>query len=507
MTGAARAGTKRSTITTSRGPVRATVRDGALEALGIPFARAERLAAPKPLEPWAQPIDASEFGPASLQPPGEVFLAVDMPQSEHCLTLNVWAPTPSDRPPDPAGRPVMVWIHGGGFRQGAGAHMLSRGQVLSERGDVVVVTTNYRLGALGFAAHPDLADELGTCGNWALLDLLAALQWVRDEIGAFGGDAGNVTLFGESAGGTLVTLLATSPTAAGLFRRVIVQSGVPSAMPFDRASRLTEDLAREVGVGSPRRLRDVPGTALLAAQTALEAGRGGRMVFMPSVDGVVVERAPRDALAAGAAAGIPMMIGTNVDEMRLLAAGDPELRALDDAGLRRRLERVLEGDVGEVVETYRRERAARGESSTPADLWCAIETDRFFRVPSLRAADAHLAHEARTYVYLFGWRSPSLDGWLGACHVLEIPFVFGLHDAPHLATFTGAGAGADALGGSMVAAWTAFARSDDPSTTALPWPRHDRRARPTMYFDEQSRVELAPRDAERAVVAAHSRLL
>jgi para-nitrobenzyl esterase len=488
-------------VTTSRGAVDATHRDGVVEALGIPFARAGRLDAPRADAHWSGVHGAHDFGPASLQPPGEVFLAVDMPQSEDCLSLNVWAPAAAvGGTPD---RPVMVWIHGGGFRQGSGAHMLSRGSVLAERGDVVVVTVNYRLGALGFATHPALTGDDGVGGNWGLLDLVAALQWVKEEIAALGGDPANVTIFGESAGGTLVTALAATPMATGLFRRMVVQSGVPTAMTPARAHRLAEELAQEAGAPDVAGLRAVPGEAILAAQVALERRRGGRMVFMPVIDGTVLDRAPVAALADGVAAGIPMIIGTNVDEMRLLAAGDPHRVDLDDDGLRRRVDKVFDGGVDEVIETYRAARAGRGESTSPSDLWFAIDTDRFFRVPSLRAADAHAGHEPRTYVYMFDWRSPALGGWLGACHVLEIPFVFGLHDAPHLAGFTGGESpAAGELSARMMGAWVAFARGDDPSTGALAWPRHDVVTRPTMVFAEHSRVEAAPRDAERAVVDA-----
>jgi para-nitrobenzyl esterase len=490
-------------VSTTRGEVRATERDGVVEALGIPYARAVRLAAPAPAGPWEGVLGADDFGPACLQPPGEVFLGVDMPQSEDCLSLNVWAPAAA--PGGPADRPVMVWIHGGGFRQGAGAHMLSRGHLLAARGDVVVVTVNYRLGALGFLTHPELADDMGVCGNWAVLDCIAALDWVHDEIAAFGGDAQNVTLFGESAGGTLVTLLATAPRASGRFRRVAAQSGVPTATTRARAGRLAEEFAQETGVARVADLRHTPGARLLEAQVALEQRRGGGMVFVPCVDDVVVELPPVEALAAGMAAGVPMLIGTNVDEMRLLAAGDPHRRDLDDDRLRRRLDKVLDGPVDEVVRIVAAAREARGESTTPSDLWLAIESDRFFRVPSLRAADAHVVHEPRTYVYLFGWRSPALDGWVGACHVLEIPFVFGLHAEPHLADFTGAGPAADALSAQMMAAWTAFARTDDPSTESHPWPRHDPSTRPTMCFGAETRVEHAPREVERAVIDRYAR--
>ena len=399
---------------------------------GIPFARAERLRPGRPVEAWPRALDATEFGPASLQPPGEVFLAVDMPQSEDCLSLNVWAP---ERAPGSASdRPVMVWIHGGGFRQGSGAHMLSRGQVLAARGDVVVVTVNYRLGALGFLTHPDLADDEGVCGNWGVLDLVTALQWVRDEIGAFGGDADQrhaVRRIGRRHAR----------------RRCSPPRPPPGVVPpRDRAERRADrDVASSARAvwpkSSPRRSASGPcaSCATRGRRDPRRPGRAGGASRRPhGVHAVastanVIERAPVDALGSGAAAGIPMMIGTNVDEMRLLAAGDPHRTDLDDDGLRRRLDKVLDGGVDDVIETVRRAREARGEPATPSDLWFAIDSDRFFRVPSLRAADAHVAHEPRTFVYLFGWPSPALDGWVGACHVLEIPFVFGLHDAPDLA--------------------------------------------------------------------------
>ena len=276
-----------------------------------------------------------------------------------------------------------------------GAHMLLAVRSSPARGDVVVVTVNYRLGALGFLTHPDLADDEGVCGNWGVLDLITALQWVRDEIGAFGGDATNVTLFGESAGGTLasrcspprtqpeVCSVASSCRAACRRRRRLRARVVwPKSWPRKSAS------------GPCASYRDTVGDAILAGQLALEGRHGGGMVFMPSVDGELIERAPVDALGSGAAAGIPMLIGTNVDEMRLLAAGDPHRTDLDDDGLRRRLDKVLDGGVDDVIETVRRAREGRGEPATPSDLWFAIDSDRFFRVPSL-APPTRTLHTSR----------------------------------------------------------------------------------------------------------------
>ena len=432
-----------------------------IETLGIRYATAERFGPPELL-----PFDGASlarFGDACPQPPGEVFMASDMTKSEDCLFLNVWTPSRDGV------RPVLVWIHGGGYRQGSGDHFLSRGQVMAERGDVVVVTINYRLGALGFLA--------GT--NNGLLDQQCALRWVRDNIAAFGGDPANVTLFGESAGAGSVGLQLVMPGSRGLFERAVMQSGAGNPIPLERAERLATELERECG----EPLRDVPAEEIVAAQTRMEAPRGGAMIFAPVVDGtVVVGGAPHHE--------VPLVLGTNVDEWRLMGLRDPHRIDLDDDGLRKR----VGDDADEVIPVFREARAARGEPVTPADLWYAIQTDRFFRVPALQFADAHAA-AAPTFVYLFGWRSPMLEGWAGACHVLEIPFVFGLQGTEELAYFTGSGPKADALSAEMMGRWVAYANGEDP------WEHHDVATRPTMCFDVTSGIELAPREPERQVLA------
>ncbi|MEN3271950.1 MAG: para-nitrobenzyl esterase [Actinomycetota bacterium] len=436
-----------------------------VETLGIRFAIVERFAPPQLL-----PFDGTSlgrYGDACPQPPGEVFMTSGMQTNEDCLFLNVWTPSRDGR------RPVMVWIHGGGYRQGSGDHFLSRGPMLAERGDVVVVTLNYRLGALGFLG--------GT--NAGLLDQQCALQWVRANIADFGGDPDNVTLFGESAGSGSVGMQLVMPSSRGLFERAVMQSGAGWPITRDRAERMESELADACGT-TVDRLRDVDADALVDAQTRVEAGHGG-MVFVPTIDGdVVLDGAPH--------AAVPLIVGSNVDEVRLMAFGDPKRAELTEEQVRRRLERSLGDGLDDVIDTVRTARVDRGEPVTWSDLWYAIQTDVFFRVPALRFADAHAA-VAPTFTYLFGWRSPALDGWLGACHVLEIPFVFGLHGG-NLAYLTGEGPEADALSARMLGDWVDHASGKEP------WERHDPATRPTMYYDAESRLELAPREPERAIV-------
>jgi para-nitrobenzyl esterase len=469
------------------------VAHGVVELLGIPYARAPRFAPPGPAAAWSGVLEADSFGPASLQPPGDVFMAVELPQAEECLTLNVWTPAC-----DGGARPVMVWIHGGGYRQGGGSHLLTGGPALPAHGDVVVVTLNYRLGALGFAAHPDLGRDGGPCGNWGLLDQLAALEWVRDNIDAFGGDPANVTIFGESAGGGSVALLLASASGRGLFQRAVVQSGAPKAASLETAAERTERLAAACGAASVRDLYAVPAEGVLAAQQELEGA--GSMVFVPSIDGSLVADDPQEAIGRGAAAGVPTIVGTNAEEWRLMGFGDPQRADLTNERLLRRLRRTLGDGAEEVVDVFRREREARGEPATPADLWFAIESDRYFRVPALAFADAQSVH-APTWTYLFTYPSPALDGWLGPCHVLDVPFVFGVQGREDIAWFTGAGPDADRLAEAMMAAWTGLARHGAPATGELAWTQHDPLTRPTLRWDTEPVLVAAPREAERAVVA------
>jgi para-nitrobenzyl esterase len=431
-------------------------------------------------------------------------------QSEDCLHLSVWTPGLDDRR-----RPVLVWVHGGGFTSGTSGSLLYRGDHLARRGDVVVVTVNYRLGALGFLAHPALEQpDGGPIGNWGLLDQIAALRWVQRHIASFGGDPGNVTLFGESAGGMSVSALLAAPAARGLFRRAVIESGPPYTHDAVRASEAAETLAEELGLEKVTRdaLVSVPASDLVDAVAALQARRARPgelpLPLLPTIDGRVLPAEPRHAVAGGAAAGLELMVGTNRDEMTFFSLGDERTARMDDAALLRRVRHMAPNAPPEdIVEAYRAARVGRGEPVTPRDLWVAAATDVVFRWPSLRLAAAHRPH-GPVHVYLFNWETPVLGGVLGACHALEIPFVFGTVRQPEVASFSGGGPSAVALSETMQEAWLAFARTGDPSNRQSgEWPVWEPEHRATMVFGASSGVQRQPRDEELTALARYAPLV
>jgi para-nitrobenzyl esterase len=461
------------------------------EFLGIRYAEPptgeRRFAKPVPVD-GAEPL--GHFGTIAPQPTSGRGMAGQLapePQDEDCLFLNVWTP---GRDPE-ARRPVMVWIHGGAFVTGSGSGVLYRGGQLADRGDVVVVTINYRLGALGF---------LG--GNWGLFDQIAALEWVQDNIAAFGGDPDNVTIFGESAGAFSVGALLGAPAAQPFFHRAIAQSGGPAAQPADVAAEHVSTFVEHAGVASFDDLRELPVEAIMATQLAMTpAYVGAGLPFAPSVDGDLFPEPPLDAIAAGLAAGKEILVGTNVDEMTYFAVGNRKLTGADEAYALRALARGLgsEDAAAEAYDAYAAARADRGWGTSPFEIWTGVESDRVFRLPVLRMAESHAATGSAVFEYLFEWRSPAMGGVLGACHALEIAFVFGTLTTPGVELFTGGGSDALALSAKMQDAWLAFARTGNPSTPELgEWPRYDGARRSTMVLGPDARVEDAPMDEERA---------
>lgn len=497
-------------IETTLGVVEGRAEDGVARFLGIPYARppvgGRRFRPPEPPEPWTGVRDASAFGFSAPQTEmaaaGFPGMGVG-PQSEDCLHLNVWA-----RAADTGRRPVLVWIHGGGFTVGSGSQSAYDPAALVACGDVVVVTVNYRLGALGFL-HLGArgASQLGATANVGILDQIEALAWVRDNAAAFGGDPGNVTIFGESSGGRSVATLLGTPAARGLFQRAIAQSGAASHGHDEAsASAITHELLRELEIpeDATERLRRVPLHALLTAQgriVARRVGTPGWLPFQPVADGVVLPEPPLAAIRAGLSHDVPLLFGSNRDEWKLFAAMDPRLRNLDEVGLLARVtERVPGADVARaaaLVDGYRRSGEAR-VGTTPLELFCALETDRVYRVPALRLAEAQIAARGTAHAYHFTWPAALLGGSLGACHGVEVPFVFGSVGNPAGRAFAGEGPEVAALAARVMDAWSSFAASGKPHARALPdWPAYTTTRRETMVLGATCAVELDPAGATR----------
>jgi para-nitrobenzyl esterase len=386
-----------------------------------------------------------------------------------------------------------VWLHGGAFVMGTGATPLYAGGRMAHRGDAVIVTINYRLGALGFLNLRGVLADPPPC-NLGIRDQVAALEWVRDNIENFGGDPENVTVFGESAGAMSVGTLLGIPTARGLFHRALLESGAASNVATaQQAGLAAEAFVDELGARDLALLEQAPVSALLAAQRAatLRLGfRTGALPWQPSVDGDFLPAAPLESVGKGDARDIPLLVGTNRDEWKLFSLADRAGRRMDDAGLLRRFERALPRDAAErALAAYR---DALGARARPFDLWETFQSDRMFHYPAHRLAGLQSAH-APTYAYVFDWAPPGLGARIGACHGLEIPFVFGTLREPLLRPVFAWTPGARRLSDRMQRAWLEFARCGDPRHDDLPeWPTYDDNRRATMRLGTECVVRDDP---------------
>jgi para-nitrobenzyl esterase len=507
-------------VSVAQGRLRGVWREDLWSFSGIPYARAPvgelRWRTPREPEAWSEIRDASTFGPIAPQAaavPGITSPSdpeASEPHSEDCLFLNVWTPSVSESLADVkgGGRPVLVFIHGGGFTSGSGSVFLYRGGELVRNGDAVVVTINYRLGALGFLGHRALEDPEHLVGNWGIQDQVAALSWVRENIGGFGGDPDNVTIFGESAGGFSVAALLGTPAAKGLFSRAVIQSGGVHVHSVEEAERSADRLAAILGIAACDRasLQPIPASELVAATEEIGRRRPDPgmipLPFLPVVDGVFLPVDPLAAVENGSAAGIDLLIGTNRDELTLFGIGNPALMALDEEGMQRWIANAApDMDAGDVIEAYRNARSSRGEKIDPTDIWVASGTDFVFRWPSFQLAAAHAARGSRAFMYLFDWESPAFGGILGACHALELPFVFGAVHLPVVQVFTGNGPVVERLSRDMQHAWISFAADGRPGHDGVgEWPSWDPVRRATMIFGAHTHQEDAPRNEELAVL-------
>jgi para-nitrobenzyl esterase len=490
-------------VETRSGKVEGNYEDGLFVFKGIPYAAPPvgrmRWLPPEAPKPWRGVRPAHTFGFASLQNPDLLVpikeLRCQDPQNEDCLFLNIWTPGL-----DGSRRPVMVWIHGGGFIMGSGSQPLYRGNILAKRGNVVVVTLNYRLGMLGFLNLNEITGgKIPASGNEGLLDQVAALEWVRDSISRFGGDPDNVTIFGESAGSMSVSCLMTMPQARGLFHKAIMQSGAPNVVrPLASAVKVAERFLATLRLKNNdiAALRSVPAKRMLSVQAVVALKIGGITPVGPLVDGHVIRAKPIDQIRAGAASKIPLLCGATLEETKFFILIEPRARDINEFRLKKRVKRIApSGNGGALIESYRLARTRRGMSTDPYEVLSAIQTDSMFRVPVIRVAEAQVRNKQAAYNYLFTWQSPFAGGSLGACHTLEIGFVFGTC----LPDFCGAGPLADRLSRNIQDAWLAFARTGNPSCDAIGrWPQYGQE-RKTTILGEKCYVEEAPYDAERAV--------
>lgn len=475
---------------TSQGAVRGRMSDdGVASFLGIPYAAApfgpRRFRAPVPPASWEGVRKADAYGAtvpkAPYVPPFDVLIPEDSGRDgENCLNLNVWTPEPGPN----GGLPVLVWLHGGAFSNGSGSVPAYDGSAFARDG-VVCVTINYRLGVDGFL-HLD-----GVPDNRGLLDQIAALAWVRDNITSFGGDPGRVTVFGESAGAMSIGALLGMEQARGLFRRAVLQSG--AAHHFLRpasAAMITARLAGQLGIApTAEAFAAVPVAELLPAQGKLRAELGGRpdpaLWGEAALNMMPFEPVLPDLRMPGPDCGVELMVGSNREEYRLFMVPTERMDTITEE----RLRLTVSGyglDAGTALAVYGDARPG----ATPGELFDAVVTDWFYRIPALRLAEA----VPGSFVYEFGWRSPRFGGRLGACHASELGFVFdNLHD-PSYAPMLG-DRPPQRLADAMHGAWVAFATTGDPG-----WAAYDAPGRTTMVFgEEQPAPEQDPRAAERAL--------
>ncbi|MHA1987474.1 MAG: carboxylesterase/lipase family protein [Promethearchaeota archaeon] len=495
---------KTKVIETKYGKIQGYIDKGIKTFKGIPYTSPPvgdlRFKSPVPPKTWSGVRDTTDFSPICPQPSYDLDKSgkttkkkqIHEQDEANCLTLNIWTPELDNEK-----RPVMFWIHGGGFEGGSSAEESYSGLALSLRGNVVIVTINYRLGPLGYFYIP------GKTANVGQLDQIAALQWVQDNIQLFGGDPDNVTIFGESAGGTAIVTLLAMPAAKGLFHRAISQSAYCFNLTDHKEGSDNFSSMLKINPGDIHSLQKVPIDEIIKTHISFigeNKKKGIDNPFSPVVDGKILIENPLKAFQNGVAKDIPLLIGTTRDEMKYMEEKlGTNISEVTSEVLLKRIKFCLKDEqlAKNLINTYIKEREGILPNE-PKDILGVFQTDFYFRILSIRVAEAKSRHQKNTYMYLFSWPSPWMNGKLGACHALDIPFVFGNLDKPGMDIFCGKGKDTETLSERMMDTWIAFAHSGDPNNKNIPeWPSYDSVNRSTMILDKELKIENDPFGKER----------
>jgi para-nitrobenzyl esterase len=498
------------TVETAYGKVRGTEVAGIKIFKGIPYgastAGKNRFMPPVAPAKWTGVRDALAYGPSAPQrEPGiarnaspRAVAAAGLPaESEDCLVLNVWTPALDDR----RKRPVMFWCHGGGFATGSGSSPVTEGANLAKRGDVVVVTINHRLNVLGFTSLEEAGgEEFAGSGDAGMLDIVFALEWVRDNITRFGGDPGNVMIFGQSGGGRKVATLLAMPKAKGLFHRAVIESGATlKLVESAQGTRVARELMTTLGLsrGQARELQQIPLDKIMGAYFQVVRRMNVDQMtqgFSPLVDGKFIPQHPFHPVASSVSADVPLMLGSTRTE--LTSSAQPEDFELTDAAMRSRIGGLIGADAAAAIQVY--QKANPGASAS--DLYFLIASDHRYSGPVMKIAERRAAlGKGPVYLYYFRWETPVDGGRLKSPHTIEIPFAF--DNVKAAARLTGGGPEAMALADKISDTWIAFARSGNPNTPKLPrWTPYNATDRPTMVIDNEIRLVNDPIREQRLVM-------
>ncbi len=440
-----------------------------VEFLGIQFATADRFADPVDILSYQKPVDARTFGPQSPQVPGfmeEILDTKKLPVSEQCLNLNIWAPSDAISAQASELRPVLFWIHGGAYTNGTAATSWYNGASLVRRGDVVVVSINYRLGPFGF-----IGDD-----NFGTLDQISALRWVQRNITAFGGDPKNVTIFGESAGGSSVVALTASYLTVGLIKRAWAMS--PSLRQLRTKAQAAVALEQYLGLAKCQSIDELRSLTIEEMIKATELmfvdDENYISTFTPTLGGSGLSENVNEASANS---GVPLVVGTNHDENRLWTALHPDSASIDMAGALVFYEKSFGPDAKFMWDAYCEHR----KDLTASQMVAAFQTDENFRAPAWKLCEKRSNQNAPTWMYWFTWPTPVFDGAFGSCHALDIPFVFHNLDAPGVELFTGSDPEREQIADRLSAEVLSFATTGEVS-----WPQYETTSRATLRVDKQN---------------------